>query len=60
MTSIARYRKFIVALLGAAAEAAVAIPPDSPAWRWAQVLIAVATAAGVYGVRNKQAVPPGG
>lgn len=52
MSKLARYRKFIVAALGLAADVAVTIPPDSPRWRTAQVIIAVATAAGVLGVRN--------
>lgn len=54
---MSRYRKTIVAVLGGAATIATAIPQDSPMWRWAQIVIAVATAAGVYSVRNAPAPP---
>jgi hypothetical protein len=58
---LARYRKAAVATLGAAAEIAVTVPQDSSAWRTAQIVVAVATAFGVYGVRNAPApVPPKG
>lgn len=57
--NLARYRKAIVAVLGGAATVATAIPQESPMWRYAQIIIAVATAAGVFGVRNAPAqVPP--
>lgn len=55
---LARYRKFAVAVLGGAATIAVAIPQDTSWGRWAQVVIAVATAAGVYGVRNAPSPSP--
>ena len=52
---LAHYRKAAVAVLGAAAEIATTIPQDSGAWRYAQIIVAVATALGVYGVRNAPA-----
>lgn len=55
---LARYRKFAVAVLGGAATIAVAIPQDTSWGRWAQVVIAIATAAGVFGVRNASAQAP--
>jgi hypothetical protein len=53
-----RYRKTAVAVLGGAATIATAIPQESPWWRWAQIIIAVATAVGVYSVRNAPAPTP--
>lgn len=53
--NLARYRKAIVAVLGGAATVATAIPQESPMWRYAQIVIAIATAAGVFGVRNAPA-----
>jgi type IV secretory pathway protease TraF len=50
--NLARYRKAIVGAIGLAATIAATIPTDTPAWRWAQVIVALATALGVYGVRN--------
>jgi hypothetical protein len=51
---IARARKAVVAVLGLAAIVAAELPPGSPEGlkRWAPVVIGVATAVGVYGVRN--------
>ncbi len=54
---MSRYRKAAVALLGGAATVAAQVPADTPAWRWAQIILAVATAAGVWATPNKQAVP---
>jgi hypothetical protein len=54
MTRLARIRKTLVALLGTAATVAATIPPDTPPWRGAQVILALATAVGVYSVPNKQ------
>lgn len=50
--NLAHYRKTIIAALGVAATLAATIPPDSPGWRWAQLVLAVATVAGVRQVRN--------
>jgi hypothetical protein len=51
---IARARKAVVAVLGLAAIVAAELPPGSPEGlkRWAPVVIGVATALGVYSVRN--------
>jgi hypothetical protein len=49
-----KYAKAVVAVLGGAATVAAAIPPDTTLWRWAQVVLALATAVGVYSVPNKQ------
>jgi hypothetical protein len=56
MTKLARIRKTLVALLGTAATVAATIPPDTPLWRTAQIILAVATIVGVYQVRNAQPV----
>ena len=58
MSRLARIRKALVATLGVAAVIAAGIPQDSPMWRYAQVVLAVATAAGVYGIRNTPPVTP--
>jgi hypothetical protein len=58
MTKLARVRKSVVAGLGTAATVAATIPPDTAMWRWAQLVLAVATVAGVYRVRNAPAPPP--
>lgn len=54
MSKVARYRKFIVALLGAAAVIGAEIPPDAPGWLTGT--FAVLTALGVFAVRNAQRV----
>ncbi len=55
---LARYRKGVAATLGTAATFAVTIPPDSPLWRTAQVVLGLSTIAGVIGTRN--ALPAAG
>ena len=49
-------RKAIVATVGLAAVLAAELPPGTPegVQRWAPVVIGVATALGVYGMRNAQ------
>jgi hypothetical protein len=54
---IARVRKSIVAGLGTAATIAATIPPDTAMWRWAQLVLAVATVAGVYATPNRLSAP---
>jgi hypothetical protein len=56
MSKLARYRKAVAVTLGTAATVAVTIPPASPLWRTAQVVLGLATIAGVTAVRN--APPP--
>ena len=49
-----RYRKFVAALVGAAATSALAIwTPDTVIWKLAAVLAAVATAAAVFAFPNE-------
>jgi hypothetical protein len=48
-----RYRKFIVALLGAAAVIAAELPPDAPSWLTGT--FAVLSAFAVLAVRNDRA-----
>lgn len=50
-----RYAKMLVALVGVAATVAATIPQDSAGWRWAQLILAVAT---VVGVRQTPNAPP--
>lgn len=50
--NLARYRKFIVAILSAAAVVAAEIPPDAPGWLTGA--FAVLGALGVLAVRNDQ------
>jgi hypothetical protein len=52
---LARVRKTIVAILGVTATVAATIPPDTAMWRYAQLALAVATIAGVYGTPNAPA-----
>lgn len=52
---LARYRKAVVATLGTAATIAVTIPQGSPLWRYAQIIIGLATIAGVTAARNAPA-----
>jgi hypothetical protein len=52
--NLAKYRKFIVAILGAAAVIGAELPPDAPGWLTG--VFAVATAFGVLAVRNHQPV----
>ena len=47
---MARYRKFIVALIGALAVVGAELPADAPSWLGGA--FAVITALGVYWVRN--------
>ena len=65
---LARYRKAVAATLGTAATIATTIPPDTPLWRTAQVILGLATIVGVTATRNAAApakvdqapVPPKG
>ncbi len=50
--NLARYRKALAATLGTAATVAVTIPPASPLWRTAQIILGLATIASVTAVRN--------
>lgn len=52
---LSRYRKFAVALAGAAVIIVTTLWADSP---WATVVVAIAAALGVYQVPNQQ--PPAG
>jgi hypothetical protein len=54
MRNLGRYRKFVVALLSAAAVIAAELPPDAPGWLTGT--FAVLGAFGVLYVRNDQ--PP--
>jgi hypothetical protein len=56
MSKLARYRKAVAATLGTAATVAATIPPDTSLWRTAQIILALATIAGVTAVRNAPAV----
>ena len=59
-TLLARYKKAVVTALGYAALLAATIPPDSPEWRWAQLVLAVAGVVGVAKARNApEPAPPG-
>jgi len=49
---LAAYRKAIVAAIGVAAAVGVAL---APANKWIAVVVAAATALGVYSVKNKPA-----
>lgn len=61
MDRIRRAWKAVVAGLGFAAVIAVTIPHDSPLWRTAQAVLAVAGILGVYKATNAPpAVPPRG
>ncbi len=55
MSKLARYRKAVAATLGTAATVAATIPPASPLWRTAQIVLGLATIAGVTAVRNAPA-----
>ncbi len=55
MAKLARYRKFLVALLGAAAVIGAALPPDAPGWLTGA--FAVASAVAVAAVPNRPAPP---
>ena len=57
VTFVKGAKKAVVALLGGLAVVAAAGALPSPADKWAPTIIAAATAAGVYGVRN---TPKGG
>jgi hypothetical protein len=54
MKDVGRYRKAIVAVLGAAAVIGAELPPDAPGWLTGT--FAALTALGVWAVRNDQ--PP--
>jgi hypothetical protein len=56
--NLARAKKAVVAALGTAATIAATIPTDTPLWRAAQIVLALATIDGVYRISNApQAVP---
>lgn len=52
MRNLGRYRKFIVAVLAAAAVIGAELPPDAPSWLTGT--FAVLGAIGVFFVRNDQ------
>jgi membrane protein implicated in regulation of membrane protease activity len=54
MSSVGKYRKFIVAVLGAAAVIAAELPPDAPSWLTGA--FAVLSALAVFFVRNDRPV----
>jgi hypothetical protein len=54
MRNLGRYRKFIVALLAAAAVIGAELPPDAPGWLTGT--FAALGALGVYAVRNDRTV----
>jgi hypothetical protein len=55
---LTRIAKAIVAAVGVAATVAATIPPDTPAWRWGQVVIALATVLGVWATPNAEREVP--